>query len=148
MSRLQAVATPFAVGTVYLHPPYGFLSLLVTYIIGEMWIGVSLAIVTHVVPFEVVSISVAIYLFIINNIGSLLNLLVPPLTMLTNLRLTLAMLFGGAYLLSAILFSFTLLIHYCGNRFRGYSIEETSRLLDESAAINDDTVESSFEELT
>lgn len=108
----------------------------------------SLAIVTHVVPFEVVSISVAIYLFIINNIGSLLNLLVPPLTMLTNLRLTLAMLFGGAYLLSAILFSFTLLIHYCGNRFRGYSIEETSRLLDESAAINDDTVESSFEELT
>ena len=146
------MATPFAVGAVYLHPPYGFLSLLVTYIIGEMWIGVSLAIVTHVVPFEVVSISVAIYLFIINNIGSTLNLLVPPLTALTNLQLSLVILFAGAYLLAAILFSLTLLIHHCGNRYLHYSVQETSRLLSpdlEELPINDDVnnMESSFEEL-
>ena len=118
---------------------------------GEMWIGVSLAIVTHVVPFEVVSISVAIYLFIINNIGSTLNLLVPPLSAATNQRVSLVILFAGSYLVAAILFSLTMLIHYCGNSYHGYSIEERSQLLSPAAgepSSNDSNVESSFEEIT
>lgn len=49
--------------------PWAFLSLIPANIIGEMWIGVTLTIVMESVPSHLKAVSVAIYLFIITNIG-------------------------------------------------------------------------------
>ena len=45
--------------------------------IGEMWIGITLAIVVELVPSTIRTSAVAVYLFIISNIGGNMPLLVP-----------------------------------------------------------------------
>ena len=117
-----------------------------------MWIGTSLAVVTHLVPPDVVSIIVAIYIFIINNIGSSLNLLVPVLSTTIGLRVTMLLMFAGTYLMSAILFLFTSILYCCTSRHTHHNVtnsRETDNLLQEPGhAINDDLEESLFNDIT
>lgn len=47
---------------------------------GEMWVGVTLAVAVELVPSQVRTSAVAVYLFIITNIGGNIPLLVPPIT--------------------------------------------------------------------
>lgn len=111
----QLLAAPFLIGAVLLPPdPWAFLCLLPAYIVGEVWIGVSLAIVIEMVPRRVVAAAVAVFLFAINNIGGLLPLLIPPLQAMLNLRYTLLFLFPGSYVVSAALFALSLIIITCG----------------------------------
>ena len=44
-----------------------------------MWIGITLAIVVELIPSSVRTSAVAVYLFIISNIGGNMPLLVPPI---------------------------------------------------------------------
>ena len=124
-----------------------------------MWIGTSMAVVTHLVPPEVVSITVAIYIFIINNIGSSLNLLVPILSTAIGLRLTILIMFAGTYLVSAILFLFTSILYCCTSRHAHHNVTntgETDNLLQEpdhvinesDHVINSDLEESIFDDIT
>ena len=116
-----------------------------------MWIGTSLAVVTHLVPPDVVSITVAIYIFIINNIGSSLNLLVPVLSSAIGLRVTMLLMFAGSYLLSAILFLLTSIVYYCTNRHAHHNVNdtgETDNLLREPDHIINDLEESTFDDIT
>lgn len=46
---------------------------------GEVWVGITLAVVIELVPKELRTASIALYLFIISNIGGNMPLLVPPL---------------------------------------------------------------------
>ena len=46
---------------------------------GEMWVGVTLAVVIELVPASLRTTSIAFYLFIITNIGGNIPLLVPPI---------------------------------------------------------------------
>lgn len=110
----QLVAIPFLVGVLYLPPsPWAFLSLLPAYAIGEMWIGVCLAVVIAMAPRDITSAAVALYLFVINNLGGSLPLLVPVLEMVIDLHSALLILFPGLYLLAAILFAVTLCVWKC-----------------------------------
>ena len=107
----QLAAIPFLVGVLYLPPsPWAFLSLLPAYAIGEMWIGVCLAVVIAMAPRDIASAAVALFLLIINNIGGSLPLLVPALEMVISLRIALLLLFPGLYLLAAVLFTLTLCV--------------------------------------
>lgn len=72
MNILKFLAAPFALLTLLLPPPWSFIALIPSNIIGEMWIGVTLAVVVEVVPSNVRTVAVAIYLFIITNIGKLI----------------------------------------------------------------------------
>lgn len=65
--------------------------------------------VVELVPLSVASAAVALYLFIINNIGGNLSLLIPPLQSKIGLRYSLFLLFPGCYLLAALFFFFTFL---------------------------------------
>jgi len=147
------MAAPFAVGAVYLPAPYSLLCLLPVYLFGEMWIGVSMAVVTHLVPPDVVSLAIALYMFIINNIGNSLNLLVPPLSTATGLRVAMLIMFPGSYLVAAILFLITSIVYCYTNRHAHHSLvdrEETASLLHEpnDYMINNELEESLFNELT
>ena len=48
-------------------------------VVGEMWVGICLTVVVELVPTPLRTSAVAVYLFIISNIGGNLPLLVPPL---------------------------------------------------------------------
>lgn len=106
----QILAAPFAAGALVLPPPYAYMSLIPTYIIGEpfihipviichqrqaaiinqpssctlmvtgeMWVSVTLAVLVELVPAKIKTTSVAVYFFIISNIGGNMPLLVPVL---------------------------------------------------------------------
>lgn len=110
----QLLACPFLVGAVLLPPdPWAFLCLLPAYIIGEVWIGVCLAVVIELVPARMVAVAVAFFLFIINNIGGALPLLIPSLQAKINLQHTLLVLFPGSYFLAAVLFAIALIVVKC-----------------------------------
>ena len=47
-------------------------------LLGEMWVGVALAVLVELVPADVRTTAVAAYFFIISNIGGNMPLLVPP----------------------------------------------------------------------
>eukprot|EP00904_Undaria_pinnatifida_P007739 jgi/Undpi1/4095/HiC_scaffold_16.g07462.m1 len=75
----NALASPFAVGVLLAPYPWCFLCLLGVELLGEMWIGVVLAVVMALVPRRVRVTSVALYNFIITNISGLSTTLVPLL---------------------------------------------------------------------
>ena len=111
----QLLAAPFAAGALFLPYPWCFISLIPSNVIGEMWIGVSTAIIVDLVPSKIRTTSIAVYLFIITVIGGNFNLLVPPLQQgfekqmsdAASYRWSLFLTFPGLYALSAILFILT-----------------------------------------
>lgn len=77
------LAAPFCLGALGLPAPksfsdfpWAFLCLIPSNVIGEMWIGVTLTVVIESVPSHLKTTSVALYLFIITNIGGNAPLLV------------------------------------------------------------------------
>ncbi|XP_078349964.1 MFS-type efflux pump MSMEG_3705-like [Oculina patagonica] len=104
----QVIAAPFAAGALFLKPPWAFISLIPSNIIGEMWVGVTLTVVVELVPNTIRSPAIAGYLFIISIIGGNVPLLVPLLKKVTSLRTALYILFPGLYLLSSVFFLLTL----------------------------------------
>ncbi|CAH1272345.1 SPNS2 [Branchiostoma lanceolatum] len=106
----QLCAAPFATMALYLEPPYAFLALIPSNIIGEMWVGVTLAVVVELVPSYIRTSTVAVYLFISTNIGGNSPLLVTPLRKATSFRTALTILFPGLYVAGSLLFVLTLLV--------------------------------------
>lgn len=106
------MASPFAAGALFLPYPWCFLSLIPSNVIGEMWIGVTTAIVVDLAPSRIRTASVALYLFIITIIGGNFNLLVAPLhsafkrqfSDLRSYQWSLFLTYPGVYALSSLLF--------------------------------------------
>mmetsp|Transcript_35725 Transcript_35725/g.47135 ORF Transcript_35725/g.47135 Transcript_35725/m.47135 type:complete len:529 (-) Transcript_35725:213-1799(-) len=71
------LAAPFGAGVLLAPYPWCFICLMGSYIFGEMWIGVLLALIIELVPKSFSATSIAVYLFIITNIGGNAPLLVP-----------------------------------------------------------------------
>ncbi|XP_059174698.1 protein spinster homolog 1-like [Physella acuta] len=115
----QLVAAPFAAGALFLDVPYAFISLIPANVLGEMWVGVTLAVAVELVPSQVRTSAVAVYLFIITNIGGNIPLLVPPITKsfensgftkAQSLRGALYILYPGLFLLGGFLFLLTMFV--------------------------------------
>jgi MFS family permease len=109
----QALAVPFVAGALYFNPPLAFMSLIPAYIVGEMWVGITLAVVVEVVPIPLRTTAVAVYMFVISNVGGNMPLLVPPLKNsfqrlgwdpVSSLRAALYVLYPGLYILGTVLF--------------------------------------------
>ena len=107
ISLFQILAAPFAAGALFLKPPWAFISLIPSNVIGEMWVGVTLTIVVELVPSTIRTPSIAYYLFVISIIGGNMPLLVPQLKKVYGLRTALYILFPGLYVLSSVLFLLT-----------------------------------------
>lgn len=108
----QFLSAPFAAGALYFHPPWCYLSLLPCYVIGEMWISITLAVGIELVPVYLRTSAVAIYLLIITNIGGNLPPVVSGLKSAfggTNeaYQWSLLIMFPGMYVLGALLFLLT-----------------------------------------
>ena len=101
------MSIPFLFGTLFLPLPAAFFSLLLSYGVGEMWFGVCIAVAIELVPVNVSSASVSLYLFIVNIIGGNLNLLLPSLQRQMGLQYSMIVLFPGAYFIAGIFFILT-----------------------------------------
>ena len=108
----QVAAAPFAAGALFLPYPWCFLSLIPSNVIGEMWIGVTSAIIVDLAPAKIRTASLGLYLFIITVIGGNFNLLVSPIKKgfeqhlddVLSLRLTLLLTFPALYVIGSALF--------------------------------------------
>lgn len=97
--------------------PWAFISNIPAYVIGEMWIGVCVAVVVDRVPSGITTSAVAIYFFIIQVIGGNMNLFVTPITNSLDLRLALVITYPGFYLLGAVFFFLALMAdRFCTKR--------------------------------
>lgn len=108
------LAAPFAAGALFLPFPWCFISLLPAFAFGEMWIGVTLAVVVDVVPVLIQGSVIAVYLFIITVVGGNFNILV---TVFVEAGLhrewALLITFPGLYMLSSFLFIVTFFVLRC-----------------------------------
>ncbi|XP_076091392.1 MFS-type efflux pump MSMEG_3705-like isoform X2 [Mytilus galloprovincialis] len=119
------LAAPFAAGTLFFLPPYAYLCQIPTYLFGEMWIGITIAVLVELVPSDIRTTGIAVYLFIITNIGGNIQLLVPVIKNyikemhkhdipkypdVNALRTALYILYPGPYLYAAFIFVFVMFL--------------------------------------
>lgn len=67
---------------------------------AEMWFGIVFAVLVEIVPFQVRSTTVGIFLFVMNNIGGNLPILVDPVAKYLGYREALMIFYAGFYFLS------------------------------------------------
>ncbi|XP_014480060.1 PREDICTED: D-xylose-proton symporter [Dinoponera quadriceps] len=106
----QIIATPPAFGSVYFSPLWAMITLGFSYFFAEMWFGIVFAIVVEIVPLNLRSTTVGIFLFVINNIGGNLPILVEPTRMAIGFRESLYIFYAGFYGISSIIFFFTIFL--------------------------------------
>ena len=109
-----------------------------------MWFGVCIALAMDLVPPEVSSAAVSLYLFIVNIIGGNLNLLLPSLQAAIGLRYSMVILFPGAYILSGVFF----ILAGCFWKFRYLGPSRESLANEQKGLIQDCTNEDPVHVLT
>lgn len=104
----QLISTPGAFGSVYLDPFWAMITLATSYFFAEMWFGIVFAVIVEIVPLEFRSSVVGVFMFVINNVGGNLPILVDPLSKIIGYRESIAIFYAGFYLISSILFFITM----------------------------------------
>ena len=107
---MQVLSAPFQVGLLYFNDPWCFISHMIGYVIGEMWIGVCVAVVLDIVPADLTTSSVAVYFFIIQIIGGNMPLFVTPITNGLSLQAAMLICFPGFYIVGALFFVVTYIL--------------------------------------
>lgn len=100
------VATPFAVLTLHLDPPHAFGTLLLYYFFAETWFSLLFTVLVEIVPSSIRSVCIGTFLFLMNNVGGNLPMLIDPLTKLdgVGLQTALYIIWPGLIAASGILF--------------------------------------------
>ena len=130
----QILAAPFCVGALFLSPPWCYLSLIPSNLIGEMWVSVTMTVVLELVPVYLRTSSVAVYFFIITNIGGNLNPLVSVIKHALGgtdraYKFALLIMYAGLYVLGGLLFLLSLfLLKWDMRRVRLVETEKMSLL--------------------
>jgi hypothetical protein len=73
-----------------------------------MWFGIVFAVLVEIVPLEFRSTTIGVFLFVMNNIGGNLPILVDPVAKLIGFRESISIFYAGFYGISAILFFITM----------------------------------------
>ncbi|KAH8364964.1 uncharacterized protein LOC110179629 isoform X2 [Drosophila serrata] len=103
----QLIATLPAFGSVYFDPLWAMITLGLSYFFAEMWFGIVFAIVVEIVPLRVRSSTIGVFLFVMNNIGGNLPILVDPVAKVLGYRGSIMIFYAGFYGISSILFFIT-----------------------------------------
>uniref|UniRef100_A0A182NSC5 Major facilitator superfamily (MFS) profile domain-containing protein n=1 Tax=Anopheles dirus TaxID=7168 RepID=A0A182NSC5_9DIPT len=104
----QLLATPFAFGSVYYEPLWAMITLGISYFFAEMWFGIVFAVLVEIVPLQVRSTTIGVFLFVMNNIGGNLPILVDPLAKAIGYRGSVMFFYAGFYGISTVLFFITM----------------------------------------
>lgn len=106
----QIIATPGAFGSVYFNPVWAMITLGISYFFAEMWFGILFAILVEIVPLKVRSTTVGLFLFVMNNIGGNLPILVDPVSKAIGYRESIYIFYAGFYGISSIMFLLTMFL--------------------------------------
>ncbi|XP_032671900.1 D-xylose transporter [Odontomachus brunneus] len=106
----QIIATPPAFGSVYFNPLWAMITLGFSYFFAEMWFGIVFAVVVEIVPLNLRSTTIGVFLFVMNNIGGNLPILVEPTRLAIGFRESLYIFYAGFYGISSIMFFFTMFL--------------------------------------
>ncbi|EDW78202.1 uncharacterized protein Dwil_GK16301 [Drosophila willistoni] len=106
----QLISTLPAFGSVYFDPLWAMITLGLSYFFAEMWFGIVFAIVVEIVPLRVRSSTIGVFLFVMNNIGGNLPILVDPVAKSLGYRSSLMIFYAGFYGISSILFFITMFL--------------------------------------
>merc|ERR1719228_566272 len=87
LGTCTVVATPFAVLTLHLDPPQAFGTLMLYYFFAETWFSLLFTVLVEIVPSSVRSVCIGTFLFMMNNVGGNLPLLIDPLAKIPGLGL-------------------------------------------------------------
>lgn len=112
----QLIATPFAFGSVYFDPVWAMITLGISYFFAEMWFGIVFAILVEIVPVQCRSTTVGIFLFVMNNIGGNLPILVDPVAKALGYRSSISIFYAGFYAISSVLFFLTMFVMETGTK--------------------------------
>ena len=129
------LAAPFAAGALFLPFPWDFLSLIPSNVIGEMWVGVTSAIVVDLAPTRIRTTAIAVYLFLITVIGGNFNAIVAPIKealpggSTTQYRWALFITFPMVYVFSSVLFLATFFLMRLDLRIKSKTEDWSTRLL-------------------
>ncbi|XP_038217491.1 putative metabolite transport protein HI_1104 [Zerene cesonia] len=104
----QLIATLPAFGSVVFGPLWAMITLAFSYFFAEMWFGILFAILVEIVPLSVRSTTVGVFLFVMNNVGGNLPILVDPVSKAIGYREAIMIFYAGFYGISAILFFLTM----------------------------------------
>jgi len=114
LSGFHLLATPFAALTLYLDPPYAFITLMGYYFCAETWFAILFTVILEIVPQNTKSITVSTFLFIMNNLGGNLPVLIEPVSDWIGFDTALNIFWPGLVGLSGLMFglsSFTMANH-------------------------------------
>lgn len=75
-----------------------------------MWFGILFAILVEIVPVQVRSTTVGVFLFVMNNVGGNLPILVEPVSKAIGYRESLYIFYAGFYAISSVMFLLTLFL--------------------------------------
>ncbi|XP_060806641.1 putative metabolite transport protein HI_1104 [Amyelois transitella] len=106
----QLVATLPAFGSVVFGPLWAMITLAISYFFAEMWFGIVFAILVEIVPLSVRSTTVGVFLFVMNNVGGNLPILVDPVSKAIGYREAIMIFYAGFYGISSILFFLTMFL--------------------------------------
>lgn len=106
----QLIATPGAFGSVFFSPTWAMITLGLSYFFAEMWFGILFAILVEIVPVQVRSTTVGVFLFVMNNVGGNLPILVEPVSKAIGYRESLYIFYAGFYAISSVMFLLTLFL--------------------------------------
>lgn len=106
----QLISTLPAFGSVYFDPLWAMITLGISYFFAEMWFGIVFAIVVEIVPLAVRSTTIGVFLFVMNNIGGNLPILVDPLAKAIGYRGSVMVFYAGFYGVSSVLFLLTIFL--------------------------------------
>lgn len=113
----QLIATLPAFGSVFFEPLWAMITLGGSYFFAEMWFGIVFAIVVEIVPLHVRSSTIGVFLFVMNNIGGNLPILVDPVAKAIGYRGSIMIFYAGMYGISKYICkrtsAFTNLNLYC-----------------------------------
>jgi len=100
------LATPLAAMTLHFEPPMAFITLLFYYFFAETWFSLLFTVLVEIVPVSIRSISIGTFLFLMNNVGGNLPLLVDPLSKIPGVGLQTALYISwpGLTAISGVLF--------------------------------------------
>lgn len=106
----QLIATLPAFGSVVFGPLWALITLAFSYFFAEMWFGIVFAILVEIVPLSVRSTTVGVFLFVMNNVGGNLPILVDPVSKVIGYREAIMIFYAGFYGISSILFFLTMFL--------------------------------------
>ena len=106
------MAAPFGVGVLSVDPPGAFGFLMVYYFLAETWFAILFTVLVEIVPNEVRSVCIAIFLFAMNNVGGNLPVIVAPIADLYDLRFALYIIWAGFVAASKLVYVPIYIVHY------------------------------------